>query len=133
MVRRGGITEIPGSVIPPIPTVILRWWGVGGVHGKKKIKQLYHNYVQATHQFWGASLKAPWSYVCHKLESAIFLVPLPFLHVSSKKRCLQRLFTYHLKAHTISNKLVSKVSAQKKGKKSYDSYKYVLKFRWFPV
>ena len=38
---------------------------------------------------------------------------------------------YHLKAHTISNKLVSKVSAQKKGEKSYDSYKYVFKFRWF--
>ena len=28
-----------------------------------------------------------------------------------------RLFTYHLKAHTISNKLVSKVFAQKKGGK----------------
>ena len=37
-----------------------------------------------------------------------------------------RLFTYHLKAHTISNKLVSKVFAQKKrggggGGGSYDS------------
>ena len=37
------------------------------------------------------------------------------LHVSSKKRCQWRLFTYHLKAHAISNKLVSKVSTQKKG------------------
>ena len=37
-------------------------------------------------------------------------------------------FTYHFKAHTISNKLVSKVFAQKKGGKSYDSYKYV-----FPI
>ena len=36
-------------------------------------------------------------------------------------------------AHTRSNKLVSKVSAQKKGEKSYDSYKYVFKFRWFQV
>ena len=43
----------------------------------------------------------------------------------SKKRCLLRHFTYHLKAHTISNKLISNVSAQKKGEKSYDSYKYV--------
>ena len=42
-------------------------------------------------------------------------------------------FTYHLKAHKISNKLVSKVSAQKKGGKSYDSYKYVFKFRRFQV
>ena len=55
------------------------------------------------------------------------------LDISSKKRCLYRLFTYHLKAHTISNKLVSKVFAQKKGEKSYDSYKYVFKFRWFQV
>ena len=52
-----------------------------------------------------------------------FLSDLAFLDVSSKKRCLYRLFTYHLKAHTISNKLVSKVSAQKKGGESYDSYK----------
>ena len=37
--------------------------------------------------------------------------------------------TYHLKAHTISNKLVIKVSAQKKVGESYDSYKYVFKFR----
>ncbi len=36
-----------------------------------------------------------------------------------------RLVTYHLKAHTTINKLVSKVSAQKKGKKSYDSYECV--------
>ena len=35
--------------------------------------------------------------------------------------------------HTISNKLVSKVFAQKKGGKSYDSYKYVFRFRWFQV
>ena len=32
-----------------------------------------------------------------------------------------KLLTYHLKAHTISNKLVSKVFAQKKGGESYDS------------
>ena len=42
-------------------------------------------------------------------------------------------FTYHLKAHTISNKLISKVFAQKGVEKSYDSYKYVFKFRWFQV
>ena len=44
-----------------------------------------------------------------------------------------RLFIYHFKAHTISNKLVSKVFAQKKGRESYDSYKYVFQFRWFQV
>ncbi len=42
---------------------------------------------------------------------------LAFLDISSKKRCLLRLFTYHFKAHTISNKLVSKVFAQKNGEK----------------
>ena len=57
---------------------------------------------------------------------------LSFLHVSSKKSCLWRHFTYHLKAHTISNKLITKVSAQKKGE-SYDSYKYLFRFRWFQV
>ena len=51
--------------------------------------------------------------------------------VSSKKRCLYRHLTYHLKAHTISNKLVTKVSAQKKWGESYDSYKYVFKFLLF--
>ena len=30
-------------------------------------------------------------------------------------------------------KLVSKVFAQKKGEKCYDSYKYMFKFRWFQV
>ena len=58
---------------------------------------------------------------------------LAYLDISSKKKCLYRLFIYHFKAHTISNKLVSKVFAQKKGKKSYASYKYVLQFRWFQV
>ena len=40
---------------------------------------------------------------------------LACLAISSKKKCLYRLFTYHLKSHTISNTLVIKVSAQKKG------------------
>ena len=51
--------------------------------------------------------------------------------ISSKIRCLYRRFIYLFKAHTISNKLVSKLFAQKKGGKSYDSYKYVFKF-WCP-
>ena len=42
-------------------------------------------------------------------------------------------FTYHLKAHKISNKPVSKVSAQNKGGESYDSYKHVFKFQWLQV
>ena len=44
--------------------------------------------------------------------------------------------TYHLKAHTISNKLVSKVFAQKKGGKSYDNSNIVqisVKYLWFQV
>ncbi len=35
-----------------------------------------------------------------------FLVTLACFDISSKKRCLYRLFIYHFKAHTISNKLV---------------------------
>ena len=34
-----------------------------------------------------------------------------------------------IKANTISNKLASKVPTEKKGRKSYESYKYVFKFR----
>ena len=54
---------------------------------------------------------------------------LACLDISSKKRCQLRYFTYHLKAHTISNEIVLKVSAQKKEEKGYGSYKYVFKFR----
>ena len=36
---------------------------------------------------------------------------LACLDISSKKRCLLRLFTYDLKAHTISNKILSNVFA----------------------
>ena len=46
---------------------------------------------------------------------------LACLDISSKKSCLYRLFIYHFKAHTITNKLVLKMSAQNKGEKSYDS------------
>ena len=41
--------------------------------------------------------KAPWSYVCHKLGSAIVLVALACLDISSKKMCQWRFFTYHNK------------------------------------
>ena len=44
----------------------------GMFHVKKLIKLLYHSYVlyQPTN-FWGMLLKAPWSYVCGRLGSAI--------------------------------------------------------------
>ena len=42
------------------------------------------------------------------------------------------MYTFHISSsHTITNKLILKVLVQKKGKKSYESYKYVFKFRWF--
>ena len=72
------------------------------------------------HTNFGARRSRRLGVVCHKLGSAIFLVTLACLDLSSKKRGLYRLFTYHRKAHTISNKLVSKVFAQKKGGRSYD-------------
>ena len=50
-----------------------------------------------------------------------------------KKVPIERHFKYNLKADIISNKLVSKVPAQKKGRESNDSDKYVFKFRWFQV
>ncbi len=61
----------------------------GGLHVKKKIKAKSQLHALATHTaILGASLKATWSYVCHKLGSAIFLVTLACLDVSSKKSCL---------------------------------------------
>ena len=47
--------------------------GGGGMFTLKKLNQPNHSYVlyQPTHQFGGASLKAPWSYFCHKLGSVI--------------------------------------------------------------
>ena len=41
---------------------------------------------------------------------------LVFLDISLRKGAYRDFFIYHLKAHTISNKLVSKLFAQKKGK-----------------
>ena len=58
------------------------------------------------------------------------LIWLRHITVQCFRKPQNKHFTYHRKAHTISNKLVSKESAQKKGGKSYDSYKYVFKFLW---
>ena len=69
--------------------------------------------------------QGPLEFCLPQIRKCKFLVTLSFLNISSKKRSLKRYFTYHLKAHTISNKMVSKVSAQKKGGKSYDCYKCV--------
>ena len=76
-------------------------------------------------------VKEPGCKVCHKLGSAIFEWPLRVWIYLLRKGAYRGLFIYHFKAHTISNKLVSKVSAQKKGEKSYDSYKYVSNFCGF--
>ena len=110
-------------LVPPLLNTISQGGGgwVGGFTGKNKIKTLFHTIL-------GRVGQGAW-----QLGSAIFLVTLACLDISSKKRCLYRLFIYHFKAHTISNKLVSKVFAQKKGKKSYNSSKYVFNFWWFQV
>ena len=55
---------------------------------------------------WGAAVKAPGCKSCWGLGSFFFLMTLACLDISSKKMCLYRLFIYHFKAHTISNKLV---------------------------
>ena len=58
-----------------------------------------------------------WELGLPQIRKWLLWVTLACLDISSKKKCLYRLFIYHFKAHTISNKLVSKVFAQKKGKK----------------
>ena len=89
----------------------------GGFTGKKNKTTLSQLRALATHTDFGAGRvgQGAWQLDCHKLGSAIFWVTLACLDISSKKRCLYRLFIYHFKAHTISNKLVSKVFAPKKG------------------
>ena len=47
-------------------------------------------------------------------DADFFLGTLMLVHVSSKKMCLQRPSTYHLKAHRISNNVVLKLLARSK-------------------
>ena len=89
--------------------------------------------TELPYRVWGESVNARGSYAVQILGSAFFGVTLACFDISSKKRCLYRLCTYHFKAHTISNKLVLKISAQKKGKKSYDSSNMCSIFLWFEV
>ena len=136
VLRRGEIIEIcavlPRNFCDPASSQLYNsgWGGGGG--GSQSIRSQLR--ALATHTpSLGRVGQSAGCKPCHKLGSAIFLVTLAWLDISSKKRCLQRLFISHFKAHTISNKLVSKVFAQKQGGKSYDSYKYVFQFRWFQV
>ena len=50
--------------------------------------------------------QGPWLSILAQIRQFFFLVTLACLDISSKKRCLYRLFIYYFKAHTISNKLV---------------------------
>ena len=91
-----------------------------------------HSYVllyQPTDQFRGASLKAPWNYDCHKLGSEWPLRVWIYL----LRKGAYRYFLHIILAHTISNKLVSKVFAQKKWGKKLWQLKYVFRFQWFQV
>ena len=54
---------------------------------------------------------------------------LAFLDVSSKKGAYRDISHIILKYSQISNKLILKVSAKKKGGKGYVGYKYVFIFR----
>ena len=56
----------------------------------------------------------------------IFRVSLMLVHLSSKKMCLNRYLTYHLKAYRTSNNMVLKLSAQRVRKKFCD-FKKLLK------
>ena len=75
------------SVIPPLLSTITK--GGGGLPEfffDSSVSQLS---ALAIHRpIWGASLNAPLSYLCHKLGSAIFLMTLACLDISTKKRCL---------------------------------------------
>ena len=63
-----------------------------------------------------------------------FLVTLMLVHVSSKKMCLYRHLTCHLKAHRISNNMVLKSHAQEvKEKKVGTITKIVTTFSGFHI
>ena len=64
---------------------------------------------------------------CYYLGGIIFLVTLACLGRKDAYRDISHVIL--IEAHTISNKRVIKVSAQKNGEKHYDSNKYVFKFR----
>ncbi len=94
----------------------------GGVHRKKMwIRTITAKFFSYPHTEFGGLRSRRLAVILPQIRKCLFWVTLACLDISSKKRCLLRLFIYHFKAHTISNKLVSKISAQKKGKKSYDS------------
>ena len=105
VLRRGGTKKNRAIfLVPPLLNTIT----LGGFTGKKTkkptISQLRALATRTPILGWGG--QGAWHYDCHKLGSAIFLVTLAFLDISSKKRCLYRLFIYQFKAYTISNKLV---------------------------
>ena len=50
--------------------------------------------------------QGPWLSIVAQIRQFFLCVTLACLDISSKKKCLYRLFIYHFKAHTISNKLV---------------------------
>ena len=96
MLRRGGITEIAwvyGKFFDPASSQHHNSGGGGGGGGgsPEKNSDLSVSQLSALatlDQLGGASLKAPLSFLCHKLGSAIFWRTLVFFAISTKKRCL---------------------------------------------
>ena len=104
MLRRGGTKKIARFLgVPPLLNTITQ----GGFTGKKKKTTISQLMPLAT---FVPSLvrcgQGPWLSIVAQIKQFFFGVTLACLDISSKKKCLYRLFIYHFKAHTISNKLV---------------------------
>ena len=71
---------------------------------------------------------APRNYTCSSLGDAIFLVTLR-VWIYLLRKCAYRDFLHIILSTHNKQQTGIKISVQKKGGKSYDSYKYVLKFQ----
>ena len=88
----------------------------GGLHVKKKATRSQLRALATHTPILGGVAQGTLELGLSQIRKCHFLSdPCLFWMYLLRKDAYKRLFTYHLKAHTISNKMVSKVSAQKKG------------------
>ena len=105
MLRRGGTQKIARFFgVPPLLNTITQGGGSPEKNNKTTISQLMPlaTFVPSLVRCG----QGPWLSIVAQIRQFFFCVTLACLDISSKKKCLYRLFIYHFKAHTISNKLV---------------------------
>ena len=105
MLRRSGTKKIARFFgVPPLLNTITQGGGSPEKKNKTTISQLMPLATFVTSLVRCG--QGPWLSIVAQIRQFFFCVTLACLDISSKKKCLYRLFIYHFKAHTISNKLV---------------------------